>query len=166
MFLFLALLASISHSRSISWHRPCKLLQKFNMCNFVASTQAFVSKAVIVCDHWCLYIVRHRALLCVLQTHVWKPAFKYRYVSLNTAKFCHVSLNTTKFCHVSLNTTKFCHVSLNTSTFCHVSLNNTKFCHVSLNTTKFCHVSLNSTTFCHVSLNTTKFCHVSLSATI
>ena len=43
------------------------------MCDFVASSQAFVAKAVIACDHWCPYILRHRALLCVLLTHVWKP---------------------------------------------------------------------------------------------
>ena len=67
---FLALLVSIDHSHSVSQHKPS---QKFNMCDFVASSQAFVAKAVIACDYWCPYILRHRALLCVLLTHVWKP---------------------------------------------------------------------------------------------
>ena len=67
---FLALLVSIDHSHSTSRHKPS---QKFNMRDFVASSQAFVAKAVIACDHWCPYILRHRALLCVLLTHVWKP---------------------------------------------------------------------------------------------
>ena len=61
--LFLALLVSIDHSHSISRHRPRKLSQKFKMCDCVASWQAFVAKAVIACDHWCSYIVRHRALV-------------------------------------------------------------------------------------------------------
>ena len=74
-FLFLALLVSIDHNHSISRHRPRKPSQKFNMCDFVATSQAFVAKAVIAWDHWCPYIVRHRALLCVLLTHVWKPGF-------------------------------------------------------------------------------------------
>ena len=75
-FLFLALLVSIDHSLSISRHRPRKPSQKFNMCDFVASSQAFVTKAGIACDHWCPYIARHRELLRVLLTHVWKPGFK------------------------------------------------------------------------------------------
>ena len=74
--LFLALLVSIDHSHSTPLHRPRKPLQKFNMCDFVASSQAFVANAVIACDHWCPYIVRHRTLWCVLLTHVWKPGFK------------------------------------------------------------------------------------------
>ena len=45
------------------------------MCAFVESSQAFVAKAVIACVHRCPYIVRRRALLCVLLTHVWKPGF-------------------------------------------------------------------------------------------
>ena len=61
--MFLALLVSIDHSHSISRHRPHKPSQKFNMCDFVASTQAFVAKAVIVCVHWCPYIVKHRAVV-------------------------------------------------------------------------------------------------------
>ena len=36
---FLALLVSIDHSHSISQHKPS---QKFNMCDFVVSSQAFV----------------------------------------------------------------------------------------------------------------------------
>ena len=72
-FLYPALSVSIGHSHSISRHRPRKPSQKFNMCDFVARSQAFVAKAVIACDHWCPYIVRHRALLCVLLTHIWKP---------------------------------------------------------------------------------------------
>ena len=36
---FLALLVSIDHSHSISRHRPS---QKFNMCDFVVTSQAFV----------------------------------------------------------------------------------------------------------------------------
>ena len=52
---YLALLVSIDHSHSISRHKPSR---KLNMCDFVASSQAFVAKAVIACDHWCPYIVR------------------------------------------------------------------------------------------------------------
>ena len=29
---------------------------QFNMCDFVASTQAFIAKAKIACEQWCLYI--------------------------------------------------------------------------------------------------------------
>ena len=79
LFLFLALLVSIDHSHSISRHRPS---QKFNMCDLVASSQAFVAKAVIACDHWCPYTVRHSALLCALLTHVWKPGFKKAKVNM------------------------------------------------------------------------------------
>ena len=50
-FLFLALLVSIDHSRSISRHRPRKPSQKFNTCDFVATSQAFVGKAVIIGVH-------------------------------------------------------------------------------------------------------------------
>ena len=57
---FLALLVFIDHSHSISRHKPSQ-----NMCGFVASLQAFVAKAVIACDHWCPYIVRHRANTCM-----------------------------------------------------------------------------------------------------
>ena len=46
--------------------------QKSNTFEFVASSQAFIAKAGIDCDHWCPYIVRHRVPLCVLLTHVWK----------------------------------------------------------------------------------------------
>ena len=60
---FSCVLVYIDHSHSISHHKPS---QKFNMCDFVASTQAFVAKAVFACDHWCPYMVRHRALLCVM----------------------------------------------------------------------------------------------------
>ena len=67
----------IGHSHSISRHRPLKPLQKFNMCDFVATLKALVAKAVIVCVHWCLYIVRHRGPLGVLLTHLWKPGFSY-----------------------------------------------------------------------------------------
>ena len=42
------------------------------MCNFVASSHAFVVKAGLDCDHWCPYIVRRRVPLCVLLTRVWK----------------------------------------------------------------------------------------------
>ena len=65
--LFLPLLGSIDHSHSISQHRPRKTSQKFNMCDFVASSQAFVVKAGIDSDHWCPYIVRNRAPSCVLR---------------------------------------------------------------------------------------------------
>ena len=77
VFLLHALLVSIYHSHNISRHRPHKPLQKFNMCDFVARSQAFVVKTVIACDHWCPYIVRHRAPLCVLLTHVWKSGFTF-----------------------------------------------------------------------------------------
>ena len=50
---------------------PRKPLQKFNMADFVATSQAFVVKAVIICVYWCPYIVRHRAPLRVLLTHAY-----------------------------------------------------------------------------------------------
>ena len=50
--------------------------QKFNMCDFVASSQDFAAKAVIACDHWCPSIMKHRVLLCALLIHVWKPVFR------------------------------------------------------------------------------------------
>ena len=61
--------------RSQSRHIVAQASQKFNMRNFVASSQALFAKAVIACDNWCPYIVRHRAL-CVLLTHVSKPGFR------------------------------------------------------------------------------------------
>ena len=45
------------------------------MRDFVASSQAFIAKAGIVFEQRCPYIERHRAPLCVLLTHVQKPAF-------------------------------------------------------------------------------------------
>ena len=83
------LLVSVDHKHSISQHKPS---QKFNMWDFVASSQAFVAKAVIACDHWCLYIVKHRALLCVLLTHVWKPGLsseRSRYLLLCLLHYIH-----------------------------------------------------------------------------
>ena len=86
-FLFLALLffpedrksflcpassVSIGHSHSISRHKPRIPSQKFNMC---LHAQAVVAKIGIDCDHWCPYIKRHQAPLCLVVTHVWKPAF-------------------------------------------------------------------------------------------
>ena len=69
---FFALLVSIGHSHSI--HRGAGLakVQHVRLC---CESQAFVAKAGTDCDHWCLYIVRHRAPLCVLLTHVWKPVY-------------------------------------------------------------------------------------------
>ena len=58
-----------------SQHIAAQALQKFNRCDFAASTQAFIVKAGTACEHWCPYIERRRALLCVLLTHVWKPGF-------------------------------------------------------------------------------------------
>ena len=85
--LFFGLLVSIGHSHSISRQRPRKPSQKFNMCNFVASSQAFVAKGGIASDHWCPYIMRHRVPLCVLLTHVWKPGFRQ---ALSTTELtCH-----------------------------------------------------------------------------
>ena len=66
----------ISSRRSQSQHIAAEASQKFNMCDFFASTQAFVAKAGIVCEWWCSYIERHRVPLYVLLTHVWKPVFK------------------------------------------------------------------------------------------
>ena len=67
-FLFLALLVSIDHSHSISRHRLRKL-SKSSTC----ATLLRGCRLLFACDHWCPNIVRHRALLCVLLTHVWKP---------------------------------------------------------------------------------------------
>ena len=97
-FLCTAFSVFIGCSHSILWHKPRIPSQKFNMCDFVvstqdfvvgtqdfvvstrdfvvstqgfvASTQAFVAKAEIACEYWCLYIERHRTLLRVLLTHV------------------------------------------------------------------------------------------------
>ena len=62
--------------RSQSQRIAAQASQKFNMCDFVASSQAFAVKAGIACDHWCPYIMRHRAPLCFLLTRVWKPGFR------------------------------------------------------------------------------------------
>ena len=50
---------------------PRKPSQKFIKCDFVATSQAFVVKAVIICVYCCSYIVKHRAPLCVLLTHMY-----------------------------------------------------------------------------------------------
>ena len=71
IFLHSALLVSTDHSHSISRHRPCK---SSTCVNFFASSHAFIAKAGIACEHWCPYIKRHRAPLCVLLTHVRKRA--------------------------------------------------------------------------------------------
>ena len=71
-----ALSVSIGHSHSISQHKP----RKSSTC--ATLLQAFIAKARIACDHWCLYIERHRALLCILLTHVWKPAYSLSYTPL------------------------------------------------------------------------------------
>ena len=47
--------------RSQSQHIAAQASQKLNMCDYVASSQAFVGKAGIAWEHWCPYIVRHRA---------------------------------------------------------------------------------------------------------
>ena len=62
--------------RSQSQHKPRTPSEKFNMHDFYASTQAFIAKAGIVCEHWCSYIRTHRAPLCVLLTQVWKPGLR------------------------------------------------------------------------------------------
>ena len=95
-FLCPALLVSIGHSHSISRHRPRNPSQKFNMCDLIASSQDFVAKVGIACEHWCPYIVRHRAPLCVLLTHAWKPGFREKseasFVPLNAVRIVVVSL--------------------------------------------------------------------------
>ena len=55
-FLCPALSVPIGHSHNISRHKPRIPSQKINMCDFVASTQAFVVKAGIACEDWCPYI--------------------------------------------------------------------------------------------------------------
>ena len=50
-----------------SQHIAAQSSQKFNI---VASSEAFVAKAGIDCDHWCPYVVRHIALLCLQLEHV------------------------------------------------------------------------------------------------
>ena len=65
----------IGSHRSQSQHIVAQASQKFNMCDFVASSHAFIAKAGTACEHWCTYIERHRAPSCVLLTHVWKPPF-------------------------------------------------------------------------------------------
>ena len=66
----------IGSHRSLSQHIAAQASQKFNMCDFVSITQAFIAMAEIACEHWCPYVERHRSQLCVLLTHVWKPAFR------------------------------------------------------------------------------------------
>ena len=66
----------IGSDRSQSQHIAAQALQKLKMCDFFASSHAFIAKAGIACDHWCPYIERHRGLLRVLPTHVWKPSLK------------------------------------------------------------------------------------------
>ena len=70
----------ISH-RLQPQHISTQASQKFDMRDFVASTQAFIAEVGIACEHWCSYIKRHRTLLCVLLTHVWKPAFTVKSIS-------------------------------------------------------------------------------------
>ena len=58
---FLCPALSVPKSHSISGHRPRIPSQKFNTYDFVASTQVFVAKAGIACEHWCPYIQRRCA---------------------------------------------------------------------------------------------------------
>ena len=74
IFLYPAFSVSMGCSHSASRHKPCNPSKRSNMCDFDASTQAFVAKTGIVCAHWCAYIGRHQVPPCVLPTHVWKPA--------------------------------------------------------------------------------------------
>ena len=64
--------------------------QKLNMCDFVASSQAFDRKA---CDHWCPYIARHGVPLCVLPTHVWKPGFRQKNYHFHMQQLSEKTLN-------------------------------------------------------------------------
>ena len=62
--------------RSQSQHIATQALQalaKTQHVQLCCELTGFCCKAVIACDHLCPYIVRHRTLLCVLLTHVWKP---------------------------------------------------------------------------------------------
>ena len=79
-FLYTPFSVFIGRSHSISLHKPRIPSKKFNMCDFAASTQAFVANPENACEQWCPYIERRRALLCVLQTHVWKPAFTHHFI--------------------------------------------------------------------------------------
>ena len=59
-FLFWALVIFLSYvigsHRSQSQHITAQASQKFNMCDFVASMQAFIAKTEIVFEQWCPYI--------------------------------------------------------------------------------------------------------------
>ena len=76
IFLCPALLVLTGHNHAISWPRPRKPSQKLSMCNFVASSEAFVAKAGIAWEHWWSYIGKHRAPLRDLLTHVWIPGLR------------------------------------------------------------------------------------------
>ena len=61
----------IGFHRSQSQHIAAQASQALVKVQHVASLQAFVAKAGIVCEHWCLYIGRHQVPLCaVMLTHV------------------------------------------------------------------------------------------------
>ena len=59
--LYPVLSVSIGCSHSISGHS-----EKFNVCDFHASTQAFLAKTEIVCEHWCSYIYQKASRVAVL----------------------------------------------------------------------------------------------------
>ena len=46
---------------TVTAYRGAVLSQKFNMCDFVASTQVFNEKAEIACEHWCPSIHREKS---------------------------------------------------------------------------------------------------------
>ena len=87
-FLFLALLffrktkhiflsCGIGFYRSQSQHIAAQASQALAKVQHVRlCCGAFIAKAGIACELWCPYIVRHRVLLRVLLTHLWKVFYR------------------------------------------------------------------------------------------
>ena len=74
-FQYSAFLVSIGRSRTISEQKLRCPSEKFNMCNFYVSTQAFLANAVVVWEHWCPYTGRHLANTCMetkVNNIMWK----------------------------------------------------------------------------------------------
>ena len=49
----------IGSHRSQSQHIAAQASQRFHLCDFVASTHAFIAKARIACEQWCSYIEKY-----------------------------------------------------------------------------------------------------------
>ena len=86
----------IGSHRPQSQHITAQALQKFSVCDFVTSTEAFIAKVGIACEHWCPYIERHRTPLCILYgnqaLHTTLPCTNLSFKAFRKCMLCATNL--------------------------------------------------------------------------